>query len=110
MNILQVVLLLVAFYPPAALGTCYRGGYESKFHRTKNRNVNLEALCAYLAGEYKNYDAKKVCMTDTEGRKWDFELSVCAFLFHFSCYSFLFSSHIDVLSHISPKKLFPFRP
>ncbi|KAF6839172.1 hypothetical protein CMUS01_04367 [Colletotrichum musicola] len=73
MRLLRILLLVVAWCSPPALGYCFRGGIKGNYAANK-RIVNLDVVCGYLAGEYRNGEFKQMCMTDDEGKRWDFKL------------------------------------
>lgn len=78
MHLLRIILLLVvALCSPLALGMCFKGGIKGNYGPPNKRIINMEVICGYMAGEYRNGEFKQMCMTDDAGKRWDFKLKVC---------------------------------
>ncbi|OHE97172.1 hypothetical protein CORC01_07613, partial [Colletotrichum orchidophilum] len=70
-------LLIVAILTcvPIAYAECYKDGMSGEYDVDKNTPVDLRVVCAQLSGNYVKNEFRRVCIMDSKGRKWDFQIS-----------------------------------
>lgn len=77
MKTIQSLLIATIFiFAPIVFAECYKDGIIGEYDINNNAPVDLRIVCAQLSGSYVKNEFRRICIMDTNGRKWDFELSV----------------------------------
>ncbi|KAJ0297667.1 hypothetical protein COL516b_010520 [Colletotrichum fioriniae] len=76
MKTIQSLLIATIFiFAPIVFAECYKDGIIGEYDINNNAPVDLRIVCAQLSGSYVKNEFRRICIMDTNGRKWDFELS-----------------------------------
>ncbi|UQC84235.1 uncharacterized protein CLUP02_09731, partial [Colletotrichum lupini] len=76
MKTIQSLLIATIFaFDPTVLAECNKSGMTGEYNVNNNTPVDLRIVCAQLSGSYVKNEFRRICIMDTKGRKWDFELS-----------------------------------
>ncbi|KAK1488122.1 hypothetical protein CTAM01_11494 [Colletotrichum tamarilloi] len=76
MKTIQSLLIATIFaFDPTVLAECNKNGMTGEYDVNNNTPVDLRIVCAQLSGSYVKNEFRRICIMDTKGRKWDFELS-----------------------------------
>ncbi|KAH9235856.1 hypothetical protein K456DRAFT_34514 [Colletotrichum gloeosporioides 23] len=73
-KMLPTYIFMTLLFTFGAFGKCLRDAYLPGSYSWRNRNVNIDSVCAEFSGDFSPNQFKTKCVEDKSGRRWDFEL------------------------------------